>query len=457
MFKQKLQAQLDAYKAKRAEFDALQEKGESLSDDDLAKAEQLVNDMKACQTEIERLKGLAESEDGARSFFEDPVHTLNFGADAPEQRKPDLKFDKEKAGTELVALGANGQRLSLDADGFGISEKQFRAICEPSYKRSFMAAVIRGKGDSADFKALSEGSDPGGGYLVPPDISNRIIMRKAHPTQILGNVFVMTTSRDKVMMPKFKYTTDDIYRSGVRIAWTGETGPSAVDTSLENWGMKTIDVYTGSFEVEAYRDMLEDAAFDIEALVVKEGQMAYALGLDDIVVNGSGVGRPAGILRNVGAADEPPSLNVGNPVTADKLMELVYGLAPQYTENAKFLCNRTNVYATLAQLKDSANNYIFGLFSNTDGGLARAREERLLGHQIIYSAFMPNGAAAANVGVFADFSELYTLVQRLGMTVEPIGPGDREMRRGNKVGWYFRFRVGGAVVQDRAGRVAVQS
>ncbi len=399
---------------------------------------------------LQRQAELAEKSAGLRGYMNEPEPGMAIHRGAP-------RFEG-KAGEETVGFAPGGQRRSIDATGWGIGEKAFRAISEPSYKSNFLELLRKGdRVGPTVLKALEEGQDSAGGYLVPADMAGQIAARKPHPTQILGAVSRITTSRDKVQLPKFKYSGDDIYSNGIRLAWTGETGDSSEDTSLENWGLTTIEVHTGSFELHMSRDLVDDAAFDIESWAIMQASQSYQLGLDAVIVNGDGVGKPAGLLRNPNGAEEPPEVNIGNPVTADGLLDLVYGLPPQYAENAVAVCNRTNAYKTFSKLEDGAGNYIFGLTGSLDGGLATARQAKLLGFPILFSAFWEDTGAANHVVGFGDLREAYTLVERLGMTVEPFALGDREMRKANKVGLYFRYRVGGGVVQERAFHIGVQS
>jgi HK97 family phage major capsid protein len=429
---------------------------ESLTDDETKSLSEKMTEAKGLKTDIEKGLEMATDLKDLNDFRSKPNFTIDLGT--KNQTEPPVQGEttwEGKAGTETVFRDDQGHLRSLDADGWALSQKQFRAISEPSYKKAWINVVFRGMGDSADYKQMQEGLDSAGGYLVPPDIALRIIARRPHPTEILNNVSRLTTSRDKLTLPKHKYSTDDKYATGVRIAWTGETGTASEDTSLQNWGQTTFDIHTGTFEIQMGKDFLEDTAFPIESWMVQQAQSSYALGMDNIVVNGNGVAKPRGILYNVGAADEPPSVNIGNPVTADNILAFIYGMPPQYATNAKVLMNRTNVYATFAQIKDTANNYIFGLRQNIDGGLATARGDTLLGYPMIYSAFMPDGTAAAKVMAFGDFQEGYAFLERVGFSV--IETTDRDMHNANKRSWLFRFRVGGGTLQDRALRVGVQS
>lgn len=363
---------------------------------------------------------------------------------------------KERVGTEVYGRTPGGDWVPTTSEGWGLSEKQFHAISEPAYEKAF-DRMLRGKADRADYNStLNEGNDGQGGFLAPPQFQTEVIMRKPHPTSIMNYIRQLPCSRDRVIFPRVNYTTDDIYSTGVRIQWVGEGGPTPAITDPA-FGDVEIPIFLGQFPLEVSRNLLEDGAVPVGPLISSFAAQAYNLGMDNIIVNGTGVGQPAGILQNPGGANEPPTVNVGNPVTADGLTTLVYGLPPQYQDGAVGLMNFVDAFMTFAKIKDSASHYVFGLQSTFDGGLATARRPELFGKPVVFSAFMPNGGAGAKVVAYGDLRETYLLAQRVGLSVMPYGDQDKSMLTANKVGWLFRFRSGGDVVQPRGLRVGAQT
>lgn len=393
-----------------------------------------VDEANALKREIETLKTV----EGLSAFDTAPVNTKGMFANS------------EKAGTTQIK--ADG---TIENEGDSITQKQVNAISEPTYKKAFMK-FITGKDDVADYKALSEGLDTNGGYLVPPEFVDQIIKRDAQQSGFINQINVLNTVKDSVRMPRLNYTTDDIYESGVRISWTGENGPVPEATDPQ-WGEIEIPVFAGGFQLEFSRDLAEDYAA-IENVLTEQGQVAYRLGAEDVLItatSGTGIGRPEGILLGAGGAGYIPAVNVGSPVSADGLIGGIYGLPPQYADNARVMMNSVAM-ATFATIKDTDGAYIFGL-TDRNAGLAAGRIRTLLGYPIDVSAFMPSPGSGNSVMVFGDFRKTYTMVQRVGLSVEPYGLQDKAMLNLNRLGLHFRFRMGGKVVQPRAARVFVQS
>ncbi len=369
------------------------------------------------------------------------------------------------AGSAVIEVTQDGEHARAsqeDREGPGtISERQWHAISEPSYKRDWLMASLNGFKDMGrtEQHALQEGLDTGGGYLVPADMLREIIMRDAHPTEILGAVRRLTTGSDVLKIPQHTYSTDDKYRTGVRVQWTGELGTTTEDTSLQAWGMREIPIHEGTFDIQLSRSMKEDAPFDLENFIVEEARSIYELEMDRYIVStdGNGVKKPRGILLNPGGTNEPPTTNVGNPVGGDGIIDLFAALPAQYRKGASWLSDTGTVWADIAQIKAGSNEYI-GFVKSWDGNpLAAERVDSILGRPVIYSCFMPGAGAANKILVWADFKKLYGFVERIGLAAYPYGDQDRAMLVAGLVGVMFRCRVGGAILQPRAGRVGVQS
>lgn len=371
--------------------------------------------------------------------------------------------DWSKVGSAIVADEGKGAEIIDFDESSWLGEKTAKAIKEPSYKRDWLLGLRHSFNpdalDKATLKALQEGRDDYGGYWTPFDIASQIIGRKAHPSEILGNVTRLGCSSDKLYFPKFNYTTDDIRDSALTTQWTGELGTTSEDTSLQVQGMMEIAMHEGTLDVQMSRSWTEDQAFDYEAFIRQKVATAYTLDMDRVIVSstGNGIGKPHGILKNPGGTDEPPTTNVGNPVGGDGLFDLKGALPAQYRGNAKWLANTSTVWADLAQIKAGSNEYIGLVQSWNNNPLGNARVDAIIGDPLIYSAYMPAAGAANNILVYGDFREGYGFVERVGLSAFPYGDQDRAMLSAGLVGVMFRFRVGGRVLNPRALRVGVQS
>lgn len=424
---------------------------ELTTETDGAKLAKLVEEGEALQAEIQTLQKAAD----IIKWGEAPSgeHKMQFG---------------QQVDTDSIGFDENGNARKVE-EGKGLPAKAWATIREPSYKAAWLRhAANPGYVDHADRKILEdalreaknfqEGLDPAGGYLVPADIVMEIIKRDPMPSNVVDLVRSIPTGSDRIQAPRLDYTgasddsNGDIFDNPMRIQWTGEASVPGT-TTRPVFGQVDVPVYEGVFEMPYSRTLAEDAGSFFSEFLAEELRNTYRLGLESVIVGGNGVAKPSGILLNPGGAYQPPTVNVGNPATADGLADWINDLPEQYaTADCRWVTNKVSTYKQWFKLKDTAGNYIFGLTSNIAGGMATVRAANLFGYDGGFSPFVPAAAGAANVGIFGNFRRAYWLAERLGMQVR-----FQDLPREAFAYAVTRFRIGGQVVQGRALRVAVQS
>jgi HK97 family phage major capsid protein len=166
---------------------------------------------------------------------------------------------------------------------------------------------------------------------------------------------------------------------------------------------------------------------------------------DNMILNGSGIGQPSGILLNPGGTDQPAVVNTGasGAVTADGIESIGWSLPSQYDDNAAWVFNKVNVGQAIAKLKDSNNRYLWGAGLQDSGLTVPIKGRQLLGYDVVMSSFMPNLAANAYIAIFGDLSGYY-LVDRVGFSVQVL----RELyAETNQILLLGRVRFGGVVAE----------
>ncbi len=439
----------------RSRFDAIH-KMASPSDAEMKEATELVASIKtlseqrvaAQQTE----KSIADNEAAMKELKEAPTSSMIFaGSDG---QKMTAGFVEDGAtGLERRGEGAKGApdlSVVYEEGGLGLSEKQMAAISTKEYKGAFRH-YLRAKHDSemtaSEMKTLNEGTDSAGGFLVPDDIQSRVIQKAPTPTRVAGMVTRLQTSRDAMVFPKVNYGTDDIYTTGIRVSWTGELPTSATAHRVTDpqFAQIRIPIHTAMLSMPVTNDMVEDSSFPIVQWSADKFRETIDLLYDNVIINGSGIGQPAGMLLNPGAADQPAVVVSGSAaaVTADGLFDLTYAVPEQYEDNLSFIFNKTQTGKMIGKLKDDNKRYLFAR-GITDDGLSMGRPTSLLGYPFAYSAFMPNPGANTFPIVFGD-PRGYYFVERIGFSIQVL----REiLAQTNQVLLLGRLRIGGQVAED---------
>lgn len=359
-----------------------------------------------------------------------------------------LQYDGEMV-INPTRKGVEVENLTKD----GKADDAFRAgafakAAEDDYKAAWRRSIREPWGNlsNAEQAALQVGQDSAGGFLAPDELLNRLIERKPTPTRLGGRVMRLTTSKPALLMPKVNYSTDDLYTTGIRVTWTGEQAASATAHRVTEpvFGQVSIPVYTAMMSIPVTQDLLEDSTIDLMAwLSMKFGETIELL-RDNMILNGSGVGQPTGILTNVDGANGVSSVVSGAAaeLTGDGLIDLTEALPEQYDENAVVVFNKTNTGKAIRKLKDGDGRPLFN-YGAQDNGYGGPRGRDINGYPYIWSGFAPNIGANAYPIVFGDLNG-YCAVDRLGFSIRALFELYAET---NLVVLLARVRFGGVTLE----------
>ena len=123
----------------------------------------------------------------------------------------------------------------------------------------------------------------------------------------------------------------------------------------------------------------------------------------------------------------------------------MYDIKSDYMANATFVMNR-GTFGAILKLEDTEGQKIFVNSMSFVGGAPNT----ILGKPYILAEDMPDVAGSAKPVAFGDFSRAYTIVDRIGLSVQrdPFS----QATSGN-IRYTARRRVGGAVVLAEAIRL----
>ena len=262
-------------------------------------------------------------------------------------------------------------------------------------------------------KAMSIGSDPDGGYLVPDETAIEIGKRLAQisPIRAIANVKTVSSS---IYKKPFALT-------GPAVGWVAETDirPQTATGNLAELQFPTMELYAMP---AATPSLLEDSAVDLDAWLAEEVEVAFAEQEATAFVNGDGANKPRGFLDYTSVDEDSWSWgNLGYMPTGsdgafdasapgDVLVDTIYALKSGYRQNANWVMNRKS-QADIRKLKDGDGNYLW-----TPPATAGA-QAMLLGFPVVESEDMPDIASDSTSISFGDFNRGYLVVDRTGVRV----------------------------------------
>jgi len=194
-----------------------------------------------------------------------------------ERRMKELGLDAPQRPEGLAAAvsgtkGADVNSGSLTGDA---REKSSR----------FLAAWI--EGDQASVKALSEGSDAAGGYLVPDELRGEVVQRAREVSRLSKLVRRIGCRSNAVKVPTL--ATD------VSVYW-GSEGSSFTESDPAV-GQKAITIHRLNALTKISRELVADAGIDLVDYLSTLFAEAVAVEEDRVIAVGDGSTQPEGLLR----------------------------------------------------------------------------------------------------------------------------------------------------------------
>ncbi|MBL8596322.1 MAG: phage major capsid protein [Devosia sp.] len=276
------------------------------------------------------------------------------------------------------------------------------------YKDAFAAYVKRG-----EEKALSIGSNPDGGYLVPSETDEQItqLMAALSPIRSIASVRKISTGTYK----------KPVTRTGPEAGWVAEAAarPETDSQVIDALSFPAAELYAMPAATSAF---LDDAVVDVGQWIAEEVNAAFAQQEGIAFVTGNGTNKPKGFLAETTVAEaswewgklgyvatgNAGALPASNP--SDVLIDLVYALKAGYRQNASWVMNR-KTQGAIRKLKDDGGNYLWQPAATADG------KATLMGFDLVEAEAMPDIAASSLSIAFGDFRRGYLVVDRQGVNV----------------------------------------
>lgn len=308
-----------------------------------------------------------------------------------------------------AAMRRPGKALQGEVKGEGNS----------AYKQAFLNYITKGnEGDlsSLQTKALEVLNNAEGGFMVPPEMSERIVTRQFDTTPMRQLATIMTISSDAVEMLR---DTNEPAAS-----WISELGVPA-DTADGGIGRIRIPVHELYAQPKATQKLLDDAVLNVEEWLINKVAAKFARAENSAFVVGDGIGMPRGFTSYTAqaVADNsrswgvlqyvPTGVNGGFATSspADVLFDLVYQLRVGYHPKASWIMPRA-VSDMIRKFKENTTQaYIW------QPGLQQGQPATLLGFPVYLGEDMPAVASGSTSLAFGNFEEGYTIVDRTGMQI----------------------------------------
>ncbi|TVR11949.1 MAG: phage major capsid protein [Salinarimonadaceae bacterium] len=334
--------------------------------------------------------------------------------------KDEAKAAKDRADALELRLnrpgGGAGGETPIEAKAFGVYLRK---------GRDFLA--------DDESKSLRIADDVAGGYLrAPDDFVGEVLKQLVEFSPVRQVARVTQIGVSGARMPK---------RTGTPTArWVDETEDRS-ETEMA-YGQVLIPTHEAACFIDVSQQLLEDAAFNVDAEVAQDLAEEFARLEADAFVLGNGLKKPMGFMADA----EVPFVRTGHasnfPTShpGDVLVDVFYGLKSAYARNGTWGMNRRTM-AVVRKMKDGQGQYLW------QEGLAAGQPPTLLGRPVVEMPEMDDIGAGKEPIVFGDFNAGYRVIDRVALALlrDPYTQATKGLVR-----MHARRRTGGAVVKPEA-------
>jgi HK97 family phage major capsid protein len=243
-------------------------------------------------------------------------------------------------------------------------------------------------------KDLVEGTGSDGGYLVPPQHINELLMVEGSEAVVRPRARIIPMSGRSVTMPLLDQGDTPAaywklqYYGGVLSHWTEEAG-AKTETEPD---FKQIELVAHKLAgyTQASDELLEDSGIGLPSLLVELFRGAINMREDFAFLRGTGVGQPLGILNSGVLLTQARA--TANTIEYRDLARMMDQFLPSAYSEAVW-CIDVTALPELLTMEDTAGNNVF--IPNATGGIAQAMPGTIFGRPVIVTEKLP---ALGNTG-----------------------------------------------------------
>ncbi len=290
---------------------------------------------------------------------------------------------------------------------------------DSAHKQAFMQYVAKGFDSGLatfESKALEVVNNAEGGYMIPSELSQRIVSRQFDTTPMRQIATVMSISTEAVEM--LRDTNEPVAQ------WISELG-APTDTADNGIGRIRIPVHELYAQPKATQKLLDDALVNVEEWLINKVASKFARAENNAFVVGDGIGMPRGFTsytaqttsdatRAWGVLQYVPTGANGafaSSSPADCLFDLMHQLRVGYHPEATWIMPRAVADMVRKFKENSTQAYIW------QPGLQQGQPATLLGFPVVLGEDMPAVTTGSFSAAFGNFKEGYTIVDRIGMRI----------------------------------------
>lgn len=319
----------------------------------------------------------------------------------------DKKSLNEHIKTKIFTKWAGFQEVSYPTD--------LKSLTKEEKIVNFFKALVFHRADPASeqvLRALVEGTDTEGGYLVPEELRTEVFRVLPDMTIMRNLAKVLPMSSDLLKINSLS--------ARPKAYWTSEYQSSS--TTSAEFGEISLTPNDLVCLLPISQQLLADANINLVTFIIELFAEAIGLAEDEAFFTGSGTGQPKGISQETLSS----KAKAGASLSMDDVIDLI-DLVPQRVSQSKkaaFVGHR-NIKRQLRKIKDSNGDYIW---RDGKGGVGGGGEIVRLPDTLYGYPFYEQNFLGQTEMYFGDWS-MYVIGDRQTMAVQTTTEGGEAWRR----------------------------
>lgn len=353
-----------------------------------------------------------------------------------EELEGDLK--RAQKTEELIKRQAARKSVSVSLPVTGTAKAD-----DDEISRAFDAYLRTGQKVEGIQRAQNEATGSAGGYLVPEGFRQKMVEKRKAFGGVAENVETITTdSGNPLPWP----LNDDTANVGGIVAEGAVVTTGGADLVFSTRALGAYKYGSGgasNLPLKVSWELAQDNAFDLQGFVARKlgERIARAQAADWVV--GTGVNEPQGLLSDQGGIAAATALSSNTAPTYDDLVTIIHDLDPAYREGAVWVFN-DGFLELLRKIQDTSGTGR-PLFWDSSmnlgdpmGGL------KLLGYPVIIDQACPAPSASNSFGFFGNLREAYVIRRVKATTMVTLN----ELYAVNSQIGYLAWERADGMVQD---------
>jgi HK97 family phage major capsid protein len=389
-------------------------------DKDIAEVKALIND--TIVPEVDRLKQerTEKERDAQLTAIQEAYSTI--AEQLNDLRKPTREFSLGNAGWSGEEEGKSLDIYEQEGKSFFYDVTLARKGVQPARDRLTNGwggaegkALPNDMRMSEEGKAMTEGTQAQGGYLVQPSVERRIVQARELDNVLRGLCSKINVNTNAVQFDSISLTTS--------AGWVAELAVKTESTSLALASV-TASVFTAAGLATISNQLLQDANPAVDGLVTADLAKRLTALEETAFISGSGTNQPLGILNTPGIAAStltPTTVSAAGGML-DVVLDAILNVQTNHGQPSAILMH-PRTWTRIIKDRNTAGVYTIDaqpMQTNADFATPRPGGGTLFGVRVVLSNRVPtNLGAGTNESriIVADFGEALIL-DRQGITVD---------------------------------------